>query len=125
METFTDAEVKYLFEQRLGRMATAGRNGRPHVVPVSFRLNAEQGTIDIGGYNFGKRKKFRDVQENPWAAIVVDDIVSVDPWTVRMVEVRGRAEALTAGGSALLPGFAEEMIRIHPGRVVSYGLDGS
>jgi pyridoxamine 5'-phosphate oxidase family protein len=62
------------------------------------------------------------VQRNPWAAIVVDDLVSTQPWTVRMIEVRGRAEALAKGGQALGAGFADEMIRIHPERIVSYGL---
>jgi hypothetical protein len=41
---------------------------------------------------------------------------------VRMIEVRGRAEALAQGGQALGAGFADEMIRIHPERIVSYGL---
>jgi len=34
-----------------------------------------------------------------WAAIVVDDLVSVDPWTPRMLEIRGRAEAVPTGGA--------------------------
>lgn len=124
MATFTAAESDYLAEPHLGRLATADADGRPHVVPVSLRHNTELGTIDIGGHNFGARKKFRDVQANPWAAIVIDDIVSTDPWTVRMVEVRGRAEALDTGGDALQSGFAPQMIRIHADRIVSYGLDG-
>jgi pyridoxamine 5'-phosphate oxidase family protein len=125
MAAFTPAELDYLGEQRLGRLATAGANGRPHVVPVAFTFNAELDTIDIGGFRFGERKKYRDVQANPWAALVVDDQVSVDPWVVRMVEIRGPAEALTHGGAALRPGFADEMIRIHPQRVVSFGLDST
>ncbi len=122
---FTAAEQEYLRTQRLGRFATAGADGHPHVVPVSFQHNEELGTIDIGGHNFGARKKYRDVQANPWAAIVVDDIISTDPWTVRMLEVRGRAEALPTGGTALGPGFADEMIRIHPTRIAAFGLDDS
>jgi pyridoxamine 5'-phosphate oxidase family protein len=62
------------------------------------------------------------VQANPWVAIVVDDLISTDPWTVRMIEVRGRAEPLTHGGGGLQDGFADEMVRIHPVRIVSYGL---
>jgi pyridoxamine 5'-phosphate oxidase family protein len=119
---FTKAEISYLNGQILGRLATADVDGRSHVVPVSFSYNAALETIDVGGHDFGARKKYRDVARNPWAAIVVDDLVSTDPWTVRMLEIRGRAEALTHGGTALGPGFADEMIRIHPARVVSFGL---
>jgi pyridoxamine 5'-phosphate oxidase family protein len=123
MSVFTSAEVEYLTSQQLGRLATAGPDGRPHVVPVAFRCNAEPGTIDIGGHGFAGRKKWRDVQANPWAAFVVDDVVSVSPWSPRMVEIRGRVELLASGGSQLRPGFDEEMIRIHPTRIVSYGLE--
>jgi pyridoxamine 5'-phosphate oxidase family protein len=115
-------EREYLKTQPLGRLATAGADGKPHVVPVAFRFNPELGTIDIGGFRFGQRKKFRDVRSNPWAAFVVDDVVSPDPWTVRMIEIRGRAAALEHGGAELHEGFAEEMIRISIDHVVSYGL---
>jgi pyridoxamine 5'-phosphate oxidase family protein len=122
MSVFTPVEADYLDGQLLGRLATAGADGKPHVVPVSFTYNRETETIDIGGHHFGARKKFRDVQENPWAALVVDDLASTDPWRPRMLEVRGRAEALATGGSALGSGFADEMIRIHPRRIIAYGL---
>jgi pyridoxamine 5'-phosphate oxidase family protein len=123
MSAFTPAEVSYLNSQQLGRLATAGADGRPHVVPVAFRCNPDSGTIDIGGHGFAGRKKWRDVQANPWAAFVVDDLVSVSPWSPRMLEIRGRVELLASGGSALRPGFDEEMIRIHPTRIISYGLE--
>lgn len=122
MATLTPADIAYLNGQRLGRLATAGADGRPHVVPVSFRYNAELGTIDTGGFHVDTTKKYRDVQANPWAAIVVDDLVSVDPWTPRMLEIRGRAEALPIGGAALGTGFGEALIRIHPEKINSFGL---
>ena len=50
-------------------------------------------------------KKYRDVQANPWAAIVVDDLASTNPWSPRMLEVRGRAETVASGGSDLGPGL--------------------
>jgi hypothetical protein len=40
-----------------------------------------------------------------------------------LLEIRGPAEALASGGSALGSGFADAMIRIRPERIVSYGLD--
>lgn len=45
MSLFSDAEVGYLRGARLGRMATAGPDGMPHVVPVSFRYNPEHDAI--------------------------------------------------------------------------------
>jgi pyridoxamine 5'-phosphate oxidase family protein len=118
----SDAQIEYLASQRLGRLATAGADHRPHVVPTSFRWNAELGTLDIGGHHVSTTKKYRDVQANGWAAFVVDDLVSVDPWVARMLEIRGPAEAVPTGGAHLGPGFGEAFIRIHPGKVNSYGL---
>jgi Pyridoxamine 5'-phosphate oxidase len=42
MSVFGVAEIEYLQSQRLGRLATSGPDGQPHVVPVSA-LN--QGTV--------------------------------------------------------------------------------
>jgi pyridoxamine 5'-phosphate oxidase family protein len=116
------AQIEYLARQLLGRLATAGADHKPHVVPTSFRYNADLGTIDVGGHHVATTKKYRDVQTNGWAAIVVDDLVSVDPWTPRMLEIRGRAEALATGGAHLGPGFGDAFIRIHPEKVNSFGI---
>jgi len=45
----------------------------------SFRYNPDLGTIDVGGHHVATTKKYRDVQFNGWAAIVVDDLVSTNP----------------------------------------------
>jgi pyridoxamine 5'-phosphate oxidase family protein len=123
MSAFTEQEIEYLRSQRLGRIATAGPDGQPHVVPVSFRYNAEQDSIDIGGHAFATRKKYRDVLANPRVAFVVDDLTSVNPWRPRGIEVRGRAEVLDKGGEALGPGFDSQMFRVRPRRIFSWGLD--
>ena len=124
MSVLTRAEIDYLNSQRLGRLATVGADGHPHVVPVGFRYNPELQTIDIGGHNFAKSKKFRDVLSHPWVAFVVDDLASVTPWVVRGIEFRGRAEVLEGGGSGVGPGFDEAMFRIRPTRIVAWGLEG-
>ena len=119
----TAAQVEYLASQRLGRIATAGRDHKPHVVPTSFRYNPDLGTIDVGGHHVATTKKYRDVRFSGWAAIVVDDLVSTNPWTPRMLEIRGRAEAVPTGGAELGPGFGEGFIRIHPEKINSFGID--
>ena len=78
MSVFTAREIEYLQGQPLGRLATAGSDGQPHVVPVSFKYNPESDAIEIGGHEFAKRKKFRDIRDNPKVAFVVDDLASVE-----------------------------------------------
>src|SRR6266550_1166393 len=73
----TAAHIEYLASQLLGRLATAGTDHKPHVVPTSFRYNSELGTLDLGGHRMANTKKYRDVQATGWAAFVVDDLVSV------------------------------------------------
>jgi pyridoxamine 5'-phosphate oxidase family protein len=114
MSVFTETELQYLRGGRqLGRLATVGTDGTPHVVPVGWIYNAASETIDIGGRDLAKTKKFRDVTSTGRAAIVIDDLESVDPWRPRGVEVRGRADAIP------LP---TPLIRIHPERIVTWGL---
>jgi len=115
MSAFSDAELDYLTgERRLGRLATVGRDGTPHVVPVGLSYNREHDSIDIGGRDFERSKKYRDVEHTGRAAIVVDDLASTDPWRPRGVEVRGRAEAIDV---------PRPLIRIHPERIVSWGIE--
>lgn len=123
MAELTTAHIEYLASQRLGRLATAGADHKPHVVPTSFRYNADLGTIDVGGMHVHTTKKYRDVQANGWAALVVDDIVSTQPWTVRMLEIRGRAETVDEGGESLGRGFGPSFIRIHPSKINSFGIE--
>lgn len=124
MSSFNAVEITYLQSQRLGRLATVGPDGQPHVVPVGFRYNPELDTIDIGGHDFAKRKKYRDVRRNPRVAFVVDDLASVSPWRVRGIEIRGMADVLGVGGENIGPGFDPEIFRIRPSRIVSWGLEG-
>jgi pyridoxamine 5'-phosphate oxidase family protein len=122
--SFTQAELDYLGTQRLGRLATVAPDGTVQVSPTGFFYNATLGTIDIGGHGMGASKKFRNIATGGRAAFVVDDIVSVDPWQVRGVEIRGSAEALT-GQEPPMPGFSGEIIRIHPRRIISWGVESS
>jgi pyridoxamine 5'-phosphate oxidase family protein len=124
MSVFTPNEIAYLQSQRLARLATASPAGEPHVVPLSFRYNPDEDTIDVGGHNFTQRKKYRDVQGNRRVAIVVDDLASIDPWRPRMLEVRGEADILSTGGEAIGQGFDPHIFRIRPRRIISIGIDG-
>ena len=118
---FTDAEVEYLRSQRLGRLATLTPGGTLQNSPVGFEVDAEAGVINIRGRDLGNTRKFHNVAANGQVAFVVDDLVSVNPWTVRCCEVRGSAEALTSQESPSSY-MSPEVIRIHPRRIISWGL---
>ncbi len=118
---FTEPELEYLRSQRLGRLATEAPDGNLQNSPVGFGVDAEAGVILIGGRDLGNTRKFHNIAANGKAAFVVDDVVSVNPWTVRCFEVRGTAEALT-GQEQSSSYMSPEVIRIHPRRIISWGL---
>ena len=119
---FTETEIAYLDEQRLGRLATLRPDGTLQNSPVGFRYNRDAGTIDIGGFNFAASRKYRNVAANGQVAFVVDDVPSLDPWQVRCLEIRGTAEALAQPADSAY-GTGDPIIRIHPRRIISYGVE--
>jgi pyridoxamine 5'-phosphate oxidase family protein len=121
MSAFTDKELEYLAGQQLGRIATVGPDGQPHVVPTSFRYNPEHDAIDVGGFRMSQTKKTRDVQRTGRASIVIDDVLP--PWQPRMIEVRGTAAVVPSGGKAIRENFEDTIVRIQPTRIISYGID--
>src|SRR5437660_4964266 len=121
MSAFTDLEIEYMAGQRLGRIATDGADGQPHVVPTSFRYNADEDAIDVAGMRMSQTKKTRDVRRTGRASIVIDDVLP--PWQPRMIEIRGTAEVLTVGGKVFGDNFEDTIVRIRPTRIIAFGID--
>jgi pyridoxamine 5'-phosphate oxidase family protein len=120
--TLTEAERAYLQGQPLARLATVDGAGAPQNNPVGAFLDEETGDIIIGGHAMGASRKFRNVQRNGHVALVIDDLVSRDPWTVRGLEIRGTAVALE-DVEPPVPFMSREIIRITPTWVTSWGVD--
>ena len=120
--TLTEAERAYLQSQPLARLATVDGAGAPQNNPVGAFLDDETGDIIIGGHAMGASRKFRNVQRNGQVALVIDDLVSRDPWTVRGLEIRGTAVALEDVDPPV-PFMSREVIRITPTWVTSWGVD--
>jgi pyridoxamine 5'-phosphate oxidase family protein len=130
MTTFTATEIEFLNSQRLGRLATVGADGMPHVVPVAVFYDPEAEALVIGANaQFGESvmsgsKKFRDARRQPKVAVVLDD-----PGP-HVLEVRGHAETHLEGGGDLgrrlgTPfTFSEPWILIRPQRIITMGLSG-
>ena len=61
MSLFTE-EITYLTTERLlGRIATVGPDGMPHIAPVGWRLDEHGEVVEVGRDNLAATKKFKDV----------------------------------------------------------------
>ncbi len=117
---FNKEELKYLKSQLLVRVATATTKGKPNVAPVGFEFDGK--CFYIGSV---KQKILRSTPRylnvksgNRQVALVIDDLVSVDPWKVRGIRVNGVADIVTHEGE-----FGKgEYIRIRPRVSWSWGL---
>lgn len=86
---FTDTELAELASSRLGRLTTVDPDGAPRNNPVGFTYNAAGGTIDVDGLDMGASRKFDNLGTNPHVALVVDELVSTDPFTGLLKERDG------------------------------------
>lgn len=124
----TGKEHAYLTMRSLGRLATVGPDGAPHVHPVAYWLNAATGTVDIGGPGLSRSQKFRNIQADSRVSFVVDDLatpqetVGTDGQLGRGLELRGRAE-IVRDEPPLMEGFSTGRLRLHPRRIIAWNLD--
>ena len=113
MSVFTDPERSYLSSQPLLRFATASSTGRPDVAPVGFEVEGD--AIVSAGFDITRTVRYRNIQENPRATVVIDDLASVDPWSPRGIKIIGSAVIEETEGS---PRF-----RITPEVIISWGIN--
>lgn len=118
---FTPAELAYLRTQNLGRLATVDRAAAPQNNPVGFHVN-EDGTVDIYGRAMAATRKWRNIATNPQVALVIDDLASTNPWTVRGIEIRGTATQTIVDQPAGSYG-QPETIHIQPDTIISWGIE--
>lgn len=110
---FTQPEIDYLRSQPLMRFASASPTGRPDVAAVAFSVDGDD--IVTADFDFSKTVRYRNVEANPRAAVVIDDLAALEPWTPRGIKVRGRVRIEGAG-----PG---QRFRITPEVVWSRGIN--
>ena len=128
----------FLEAARVGRLATADRQGRPLVVPVCFVVDGGRlySAVDAKPKRTRELRRLRNIDENPRVSLVVDEYD--EDWTrLRYVIVEGHADVLTEGEEfsraidllvAKYPQYrtlglardAGAMIRIVPDRVLAW-----
>lgn len=98
----SEAERAYLASERIGRLATVGPTGFPHVMPVRYTLT-DEGALEFDADGV----KLRNLTAEPRVAFVVDGM-----GPRRGVAIQGRASVI-----------GPERARLEPGKVFSWGLD--
>jgi pyridoxamine 5'-phosphate oxidase family protein len=90
--SFTDEEIAYLRSQPLARLATVSADGQPDVVPVGFEFDGTCFWVGGAGPSVAATRKFRNVRAGSRnVALVVDDLVSFDPFVARSIRIYGVA----------------------------------
>jgi pyridoxamine 5'-phosphate oxidase family protein len=120
--SFTSNEQQFLAEAGIGRLATVSPDGVVQNNPTNYRVNAD-GTIDIGGMRMRASRKYRNIEAGSRVSFVIDQQVSLEPYVIRGIEVRGTAATLD-DREPPFPPQERTIIRIHPERIISWGIDG-
>ena len=104
--SFTNEELVYLRSQPLARLATVAADGQPDVVPLAFEFNGTYFWVGGSGSTVLDTRKFRNVlADNREVALVIDDMVSFEPFVARGTRVYGLAEAPVARVGMVGPGI--------------------
>jgi PPOX class probable F420-dependent enzyme len=132
----TKKVAKLIALERVCRVATAGAEGRPHLVPVVHVLSGDK--IYFGSGDDGR--KVKNLRDNPQIAITID--LYSDDWAqLRGVMVQGTARLIERGPRfkqararlyAKYPQYAKEaaispsdsvVVEVTPTHVFTWGLD--
>lgn len=121
--SFTAEEIAYMRSQPLARVATLSPDGRqPDVVPLAFEYDSTYFWVGGTGAAVAGTRKFRNVRAgHREVALVIDDLVSLDPFIARGVRVYGRAEEPVERVGMVGPGL---YMRITPTVSWSWNMEG-
>lgn len=100
--TLSEAELTFLRSQRIGRLATVGPRGWPHVMPVLYDVR-EDGSLEFDADGV----KLRNLTAEPRVALVVDAV--------------GPKRGVAVQGTAAVVG--QERARLAPRHCFSWGLE--
>jgi pyridoxamine 5'-phosphate oxidase family protein len=120
--SFTDEEIAYLRSQPLARVATIGPEAQPDVVPLAFEFDGTHLWVGGAGESVLRTRKIRNVAAGQHRiALVVDDLVSLEPFIARGIRVYGTADGPVERTGMMGPGI---FLRITPEISWSWNLAG-
>lgn len=94
---FTAKEIEYLKSQDIARIATFSKDGQADVAPVGFKMDGDK--FVIPSLDMERTLKYKNIKNgNNKVAIVIDDLISTDPWQPRGIKIHGSAELVERDG---------------------------
>ncbi len=95
----SEAQRRYVETARVGRLATADGDGRPHAVPICYTLVDEQIYTPLDekpqSVEATELRRVQNIRENPRVTLVVDHYT--EQWdNLGWVQLRGTADILSA-----------------------------
>lgn len=85
----------------VARLATIGEDNRPHIVPISFRMDGDTlyFAVDLKPKRTTNLKRLRNLRANPAVSVLIDHYES-DWDRLWWVRLDGNARVVTEGGEA-------------------------
>ena len=141
---FTNKEKEYIGSQIIARIATTncqiskvenhddtdtkgvGKN-QPDVVPVGFDFDGEY--FYIGGMHFFKSLKYKNAIKNNKVALVIDDLLTINPWKPRGIRIYGTSDLVERQGGYMSyihksqSQSQSHYLRIKPTKKWSWGIE--
>ena len=120
--SFTDEEIAYLRSQPLARFASVGPDAQPDVVPLAFEFDGTHFWVGGSGDSVRRTRKFINVEGGRHrVALVIDDLMSLDPFIARGIRVYGSADGPVERIGLVGPGT---YLRVTPETSWSWNLAG-
>jgi pyridoxamine 5'-phosphate oxidase family protein len=120
---FTDEELEYLRSHPLARVATVAADGQPDVTPVALEVDGTTLWLCGAGEAVLRTRKIRNiVAGHRKVALVVDDMVSFEPFIARGIRIYGRGEDPTERVGMVGPGH---YVRVTPSVSWSWNLEAA
>ena len=104
--SFAEEEIGFLRSQPLARLATVNEDGGPDVVPVAFEFDGERFWVGGVGPEVADTRKLRNIAAGrSKVSLVIDDLVSMEPFIARALRVYGDAEPPVERTGMMGPGL--------------------
>jgi len=119
---FSDTELAFIKEQKIGRLATASPTGAPDVAPALAIYRRSLGVFLFAAQGIERTRRYNNARRNPYASLVFDAI-RWEPHELQGVKVAGSIEVHIADDEINLGATGIPLLVLRPERTWSWGFE--